>query len=278
MIAPLPLAPDTLPVLADLVSASKQRTKILEAELSDSAKELQTWVDLTLYIQKGWVLHIIMLTERESLRLKQLRSQGHRAIPHLEVTYKLAKEQADRLHKRFPALIEQAFSGMQPVLDRTSQHPRYNFADGFFQLAVDDQKRTARLSDNEGVLGEIPADVGAVVDLVQREHRRVFERSFDAKRFLERLRHQYLAVLRKKQEQDGAVIPIRSITQRLGKNEKGFRTDEFLIDLSRIVTEGPTEINGWRLDLQQTKDTSQGMLLHGLAGRGYIGFITFKKA
>ena len=75
------------------------------------------------------------------------------------------------------------------------------------------------------------------------------------------------------------------ITSRYGvvkevseKNVKGFRTDEFLVDLSRLAQDGPFEIDGRRLDLQQTKDTNQGMLLHGAAGRGYVGFIVFKEA
>ncbi len=94
---------------------------------------------------------------------------------------------------------------------------------------------------------------------------------------LSKLRHQYLAIVRRDKESDGASIPIRNLTSRLGKNEKGFRTDEFLIDLSRLVESDHLEIDGRRLDLQQTKDAHQGMLLHGAAGRGYIGFITFRK-
>lgn len=267
----------SVPIIAELINTSRQGTKALETQLANSARELKMWEDLSMYIQRGWALHILALLEKENARLKQMRAENHSAIPALEETYAHAKEQGEKKHKQFPRLIEQAFAGIKPSLDRTSQHPRYNLADGFFKLAIDDQKRTARLTDNEGVLGEIPADVGAIVELVQKEYKRVFERPFNGKKFLEKLRHQYLAIVGKKQEQDGAVIPIRSITQRLGKNEKGFRTDEFLMDLSQIVTEGPIEINGWKLDLQQTKDISQGMLLHGLAGRGYIGFITFKK-
>jgi hypothetical protein len=39
-------------------------------------------------------------------------------------------------------------------------------------------------------------------------------------------------------QRDGASIPIRMITRRLGKNVRGFRTDEFLVDLSRLADQG----------------------------------------
>ena len=73
-------------------------------------------------------------------------------------------------------------------------------------------------------------------------------------------------------------MPIRRITHRLGKNEKGFHTDEFLVDLSRLAEEGPLQVDDVKVDLQQTKDTTQGMLLHGVASSGYVGFIVFRKA
>jgi hypothetical protein len=64
----------------------------------------------------------------------------------------------------------------------------------------------------------------------------------------------------------------------MAENTKGLRSDEFLVDLSQLAQDGPFEIGGRKLDLQQTKDTNQGMLLHGAAGRGYVGYIVFKEA
>src|SRR5262249_18391972 len=144
-------------------------------------------------------------------------------------------------------------------LDSDSRHPRYSLEHKFFQIEIDDQRRIARLSnrEREGRLAELPADVGAVVDAIQREHTRVFGRSFDGKKFLKQLRTQYLAILKKEKLSEGASVPIRHITRRLGKNIRGFRPDEFLVDLSRLVERGPTQVDGWQLDLQQTKDTNQ---------------------
>ena len=36
-------------------------------------------------------------------------------------------------------------------------------------------------------------------------------------------------------------------------------------------------VEGRRLEFQHTKDTNKGMLLHGRAGQGYIGYILFRK-
>jgi hypothetical protein len=41
--------------------------------------------------------------------------------------------------------------------------------------------------------------------------------------------------------------------------------------------EGPAETNGYRFELQQTKDTKEGMLLLGEAGRGMVNLLIFKK-
>jgi hypothetical protein len=206
-----------------------------------------------------------------------MKSERHPVIPHIEEASCLAREEAQRIMRRFPALLEEASRKDSLPLDSDSRHPKYRFERGFFQLEIDETKRMARLSDHEGRLAEIPADVQAIVEIINREHKRIFGRKFNGNKFLKNLRTQYKAVLKKEKKSDGSSVPIRHITRRLGKNKKGFRTDEFLVDLSQLAEKGPLEIDGRRLDLQQTKDTNQGMLLYGAAARGYIGFIVFKE-
>ena len=98
-----------------------------------------------------------------------------------------------------------------------------------------------------------------------------------SKKILKKLRTQYLAIVKAQKRKDGDSIPIRQITSRLGKNEKGFRTDEFLIDISHLADKGEVEIDGYKIEFQQTKDTSQGMYLH-IEPKRYIGSVVFKKA
>lgn len=268
----------TVDAIRSLSATAKQHAKILKAKAEDAARVQRAWGEFCNYVDKNWCLHILASMESESETLKKMRAEGHPAIPALEEVYRIAKEQSESLRRRFVNNLGEACQVNQLPLDReSSRHPRYTFEQGFLQLEIDDYKGLARLADNEGRIGEISADVGAIVELVQREHKRLFARKFDGAKFLQKLRHQYCALLDKQGEPDGASLPIRRITARLGKNEEKFRTDEFLVDLSRLIEQGPPEIDGYRFDLQQTKDTNQGMLLHGAAGRGYVGFITFRK-
>ena len=263
--------------IRDLLAATKADAQRLRTEADAALQAEKVWADCQEFFVKGWALHLLALLEKEAPRLKKLRVENHPAIPEIDEAFRLAKEEADRIIRRFPSFLEEAFRESGLSMDSTSRHPKYSLESGFFRLEIDEKKRSARLSDHEGRLTELPADVQAIVEALQREHKRVFGRSFRGAKFLKSLRTQYKAIIRKEKQPDGSSVPIRHITRRLGKNVKGFRTDEFLVDLSRLAQEGPFEIDGRRIDLQQTKDTNQGMLLHGAAGRGYIGFIVFKE-
>ena len=261
----------------EMHASSREESRLLKAKLEEATRVENLWNEYLTFVSKGWVMHFLALVEKESAKLKNMRMENHPAVPAIEEAYRIAKEESERIIRRYPAFLEEACREANVSLDSDSPHPRYTLANKFFHLEIDDRKKTARLSDHEGRLAELPADVDAVVETILREHKRNFDRPFDGKKFLKRLRMQYKAIVKKQNQQDGASIPIRHITQRLGKNVKGFRTDEFLVDLSRLAEKGPLEIDGRRLDLQQTKDTNQGMLLHGAAGRGYVGFIVFKE-
>lgn len=236
------------------------------------------WDTLASYMAKDWVCHIQDHLDKEKDRLRQWRTGGHPVIPTLESLYREAKSAADQGMVSFPGDLERACTESNLQIDRTSREPHYTFQNGFLELDVDTGKHLAHLKDREAKLATVPADIGAVIEVVTAEHKRLFARPFEGEKFLRKLRSNYQAVLKKENLQDGEILPIRRITHRLGKNEKGFHTDEFLIDLSRLAAEGPLEIDGTRLDLQQTKDTNQGMLLHGVASMGYIGFVVFRKA
>lgn len=265
----------TIDQVRDLRSSARAEAQQLKLA-SDRAGQVETfWLDLERFLVKGWPMHLLSLTEREAPRLKALAAANPSVASSLEAAIGMAKEESGNELRRYPSLLEQACASAGLRLDGNSRHPRYSLENGFFSLEIDETMRVARLSDHEGRLAEIPADVAAVVETLQREHKRVFERPFNGAKVLRRLRGQYKAVLRKEGRSDGDSVPIRHITRRMGKNIKGFRTDEFLMDLSRLAREGPSEIDGRRLDLQHTKDTNQGMLLPGASG--YVGFIMFRE-
>jgi hypothetical protein len=236
------------------------------------------WDTLSGYIAKGWVCHIQDHLDNEKDRLRQWRTAGHPAITTLDNLHRDAKGAADKAMVAFPGDLEHACAESDLQIDRTSREPRYTFQNGFLELDVDTRKHLAHVKDREAKLVTVPADIGAVIEIVTAEQQRLFGRPFEGEKFLRKLRSNYQAVLKKEGLGDGEVLPIRRITHRLGKNEKGFHTDEFLIDLSRLAEQGPLEIDGMKLNLEHTKDTNQGMLLHGAASHGYIGFIVFRKA
>jgi hypothetical protein len=260
----------------DLLTSAKERAKDLMDEADAAARVVKCLNGLHSFMEKGWLFHILDLLDRERPLLKTHLAEGQ-AIQSVEAVYCYAKEKVEVVKRRYPSYLEAACRSADLALDPESRHPTYKLEQQFFQLKVDEQKWVARLSDYEGRLADLPADVYAVVEVLNRERERIFRRKFDGPKFLKRLRSQYLAVVKRDKQADGASIPIRHITQRLGKNAKGFRSDEFLVDLSRLVEKGPMDIDGYRLDLQQTKDTNQGMLLYGVAARGYIGFVVFRK-
>jgi hypothetical protein len=229
-----------------------------------------------LYLEKDWPCHIIELINQEKRVLIGDDIDSKETSSIIDDIYQTAHTQTEILQKRYPAYIEDACRKSNLVIDRGSRHPKYNFFGGFFRLEIDDRKYIARLFDYEGKLAEFPADIGAALETIHREYKRVLDRPFDGNIFIRKLRNQYLAIVERDNLTDGAEIPIRKITHRLGKNIEGFRTDEFLVDLSRLAEKGPNEIDGRRLYLQQTKDINQGMLLYTKGG-GYIGYVVFKK-
>jgi len=200
-----------------------QREKDIKAQAEEVARLCKLWDNLNRFLHKQWPLHCVDLLDKDKPLLERMRVDQSSEVSLLDDIYRVAKERAQELKPhRFPAYLETACEAANLHLDQDSRHPRYKFDQGFFQLYIDDQKKTASLSNYESSkLVEFPADIGAIVEVLQREHKRIFERHFDGKKFIKKLRTQYLAILKKDKLSDGATIPIRNITQRLGKNENG---------------------------------------------------------
>jgi len=264
-------------VIGEQTAKTLSQMRTFESQLAEARKRHQFLSDLNTHLKKDWPQHVLAMLNKESQGIKAIDADNQTLNDALNSIRDAATDKVAVLQRRFPAFLDEACQAANLPLDRESRDPQYTFAKGFFTLIIDYQKRRARLSDYEGPLREFPADIGAVIEYVQTEHKRVFGKTFDGQKFLRKLRNQYLAIIRKDGIADGSDLPIRKITTRLGKNEKGFRTDEFIVQLSRLIAEGPVEIDNRRVDLQQTKDSHQGIYLHGLTGRGYIGYITFKE-
>jgi hypothetical protein len=262
--------------LSALVERTLNRYYALDQRAGEARR---VWSDLERFMQRGWHLHIRALIKHDAAVLAALSDdRAPEVAATIDVIRNTSEEHGRQTMRRFIQYFDRACAEAGLPLDRTrSRHPKYILADGFFELMINESSGTARIITYEGRLADIPADVGAIVELIGREHQRIFDRPFEGEKFLAKLRRNYDAIITKEKRHDGDPVPIRAITTRLGKNEDGFRTDEFLIDLSRLVEQGPIEIEGRRLEFQHTKDTNKGMLLHGRAGQGYIGYILFRK-
>jgi hypothetical protein len=266
--------------LQSALDAAAQDVTELQTRLDHAKRVHRLLVDLLHYWERAWTLHLKDACERESDFLEMLRVRSHPAVDAITLLYREAQAQADAVIDALPSEIDHRATVEGLALDRSrSRHPRYFFGEsGFIEVRVDDPKRTARIGTREGRLTELPADAGAIVSTVQAEIERLFGRKFSGARFLQDLRAAYLGVVSMKHGQDGDPIPIRAVFAEMAKHAKHYRKDEFLVDLSRLVTAGPTHTQGYRFELQQTKDTAEGMLLLGTTGRGMINLLHFQRS
>ena len=145
--------------IRELHGSVKAEAQRLNAEAEEAARTERAWAAFERFLAKGWVLHILELSEKEAPLLKKMRAENHPAIPFIEESYHLAKEECERILRRYPALLEEACRAAGLVLDSNSPHPKYSLERGFFRLEIDEKKLMARLSDHEGRLAEHPADV-----------------------------------------------------------------------------------------------------------------------
>lgn len=263
----------------ELSAMSAEHVARLRDQLAEAEARLQFWSELAGFTEKDWPIHVCQLVEADADLLRRMRAEGDQAVPLLETLYRDAKDRSRRNIAAFPAHMERAAKAAGlPLNMEQSRHPEYYFHGRYFKLRVDDSKRRARLSTSEGDLGAaIPADVGAVLEKVASEERRVFGRKVVARPFMAVLRKAYMAEVKAAGESVGASIPIRRVMKRLQRAQRGFRRDEFLADLGRLVHEDRTAIDGYVMDLQQIKSPSEGVLLPGLEDRGYVGYIIFRK-
>ena len=266
--------PDTTRRLA---LAARSHLTELQDEVAKAKRMTTVWQRLDNYVEKKWFIHVsnLLRSERDAILAHPKCSESVRKS--LNALAKLAAAEAEQVMRLFPTLIERACSERDVPLDQDSRHPRYSFRNQALCVEIDEKKRVARLSTNESALERLSADVDAVVTAVELELKRLFDRPFNALRFIKSLRKHYVAACKAQKVADGEAVQIGAIIRRLSKNQKAFRTDEFVVDLSRLIDGEVPVVNDRRLDLQQTKDTKRGVLLQGKAARGYVGFVLFRK-
>ena len=260
------------------LNEATERVNRLKQELKTATQEEGAWRSINDEAQREWWLHLLATMEREKECLHRLRTENHPAIPQLEALFRHAKTEADEAFFMIPNEMEKLSKRLNLPLDMVqSRHPKYYFRDGFLVLEIIENKRLARLSTYEGKLAEMPADIAAIEERLVKEDLRLFNRKYEGKKFLKMLRAAYQSILKKEHRKDGEEVPLRQIMADLAKGNSGFKRDEFVLDLSLLTERGPASIDGMKFQLQQTKDSSQGILLYGPSARGMVNLLIFRK-
>ena len=284
--------PDDMASRTDMLERHLQQAINSEAELTkqimtaqserNEVRKLKKFLeDINHYQKNDWYLHIKQYCEKDKEFLSGLRRQSHPSFPQIEDLYREAKSRDNDLVRSFPNSIDRLAQEAALSLDRSrSRHPRYYFGShGFVEVQVNDSRQLARIHTREGRLHEIPADAPAVIEMVQNEVKRLFERKLYHRRFLGDLHSAYREMLKKSKAREGDPLRIRDVFDVLKRRKRyqNYRSDEFLVDLSCLVEQGLGTTGGYQFDLQQTKDTESGMLLLGSAGQGMVNLVTFRK-
>jgi hypothetical protein len=265
--------------LQGCLATATERVERLKNELKEANREEGAWQALLKEAQGGLWCHVLATMERQKDFFHCLRTEEHPVIPQLEDLFRQAKSEVEDAMFSLPRDMERVVERLELPLDKVqSRHPKYFFRDGFLTVEIAEKKHLAKISTYEGKLAEFPADIAAIEERLAKENDRLFNRKFDGKKFLKQLRTAYLAVLKKEKRKDGEEVPLRQVmTQLAKKKNSGFKRDEFVLNLSWLTEKGPASVDGKKFQLQQTKDSSQGVLLYGPSARGMVNLLVFSK-
>ena len=256
------------------VQAKSHRRK-LAAELEHVRTAEIVWQRLLEAYRHGHSAAVVTLLRDHSDVFSEFGDTDDNDTHVIESLYQDSNEKAIHTKRRFATLFPVACEAMGVQLDATSRHPRYSVRE-FIQTVIDERCLEAHVTTRDADTVTMPFDIDPLVSHLHREIDRLFYTERDYKRLLRGLRTAYEAVLRAEKKAPGYEMPLRRVTNRLSKNWKNFKYDEFNVDLGNAVRSGQTTIDRVRLHLNHTRDTRQGMLLYRLERSGYIGFLSFK--
>jgi hypothetical protein len=234
---------------------------------------LQTLVQ---HLEDGQPGTALLLLERERRNLRLAADAGAETADLFQALQASVEQAAAAIAADFERTFPAAAEAAGVPVDRTSRHPRYTFKDGFLTVELRPSPHRVVITPRDGGPITAAVDVTPAVERVRAELRRLFERPLDADALLRRIDAAYRAVIGGSGASDGEDVPIRAVANLL-RERKGFRLDEFNVDLARLVTRPePSDSRGRLLKLSQTKHTASGLLLHGLETGGYVGYVAFR--
>lgn len=264
------------PAFERQAALARAETERARAALEAANRAESFWTELVGHVVRNELGSVLLHLNRSGEFLQSLRTGDDQTLEQLDQLRNSAAASARGTASRFGRLFPASARNAGLRIDPSSRHPKYTFYNGFVRLELDEKKLVAKLQSREGEQVEYGLDLDLIIAALKAEISRIFERDLNPESFLRSLHKAYTAVLRSDKLSDGTEVPIRRVSNRLGKNLSRFSTDEFNVDLARVVQSGHTSVEGRQLHLNHTRNTRQGMLLHGLEQGGYVGFISFK--
>lgn len=263
-------AAESLQHVREQATAAQAREDAARKQLAQARRWRVFWQGLLAKLDAGQPANALLLLRRE-----EEASRCRRGAAVLEALIATVEQQARAVAANFQHAFPAALLAAGLALDDSVRHPRYTVRNGFLHIGVDEERLTASVQPRDGAAIVLGMDVTPLLETIQRELGRLFDRPLDHDAFLRRLWLAYTALLEEDGRGAGEALPLRRLLSRLNQDGKPYPADEFNIDLARLVRSGHTSIDGQRLQLHHTRHTKQGMLLAGLEQGGYVGFISF---
>ena len=264
---------DARPLL-ERAERARQRVEALRIQLGVAQRAARLWEALAADVAgERWAAALLLLRQEADTLCCAGDADAdilEALVADLEVR---ACANAAVFARAFPAALTDA--GL--TLDPGARHPRSALHDGFIRVDVDDAMLTATVAPRDGTAISLGMDLAPVVATLRRESDRLFGRTVDLEQLLRQLYDAYRALLELTEQQEGEDVPLRRLLKRLSAEQHRLAGDEFNVGLARLVQSGQVRINGRWLRLMPTRSARQGMLLHGLEGGGYAGFLSFQR-
>lgn len=263
--------------MREKVQWAENQERAARDRLAQAERASSFWRELYEHFSQGNAASVLLVVKRAGDYVRQLEQSRDPIVATLTQIRAEAEERARAGAQEFGRKFPEEARRAGIAIDPNSRHPHYGFHGGFFQLEADERNLIAKLRPRDGEEIVLGLDVKPIVGRIVSEIERLFNREFNGPSLLRSIYTAYLATLRVEKREEGEEVPLRRITNRLAKNLNRFAADEFNVDLARLVRSGEVTTQGSKMHLNHTRNTRQGMLLHGLEEGGYVGFISFKK-
>lgn len=265
--------------LIKLQGLVKNKIISLSKEIKDQ-KEIDRFINKLIELKnKQLFSEAFNLIEKSKNSMNRIKSYYKKHYKYIEDFSNDLSKKCIEVYENYPNKVKDFCVKQKIDLDNNFSYDKYSFYNGFLTLEIDSKNFTAEFFSRQGILfSKKPFDPDTIFPLMKKEINRIFNRKFNSKLFLKKLFDDYKEFIKNKNKNIGDLVNIKEFMSYLSKKYKNFKYDEFVIDLSKLVFSETEIISGYRLTLNQIKNYDNlGILLYGNEGRGYIGYISFKK-